>query len=147
MDIHLLDAAPTAAERAAVEHVLGPPSGGWDGGARDSERQGHSLEGGGHEARSRRHLLLPVRENRQKLTLLLGREIQFFSQPPKLLARVGTMASRRHRRSLLRQRGCQRQTGAKNNAESEQSKLLFHEGFLSLLLKTDAPPNGLSLLR
>jgi NADH-quinone oxidoreductase subunit F len=60
MDIHLLDAAPTAAERAAVEHVLGPPSGGWDGGARDSERQGHSLRGGGHEARSRRHLLLPV---------------------------------------------------------------------------------------
>jgi NADH-quinone oxidoreductase subunit F len=60
MDIHLLDAAPTAAERAAVEHVLGPPSGGWDGGARDSDRQGHALRGGGHEARSRRHLLLPV---------------------------------------------------------------------------------------
>jgi len=35
-------------------------SGGWDGGARDSDRQGHSLRGGGHEARSRRHLLLPV---------------------------------------------------------------------------------------
>ena len=60
MDIHLLDAAPTVAERAAVEHVLGPPAGGWDGGARDSDRQGHSLRGGGHEARSRRHLLLPV---------------------------------------------------------------------------------------
>jgi len=60
MDIHLLDAAPTVAERAAVEHVLGPPAGGWDGGIRDSERQGHSLRGGGHEARSRRHLLLPV---------------------------------------------------------------------------------------
>jgi len=60
MDIHLLDAAPTSAERAAVEHVLGAPSGGWDGGARDSERQGHSLLGGGHQARSRRHLLLPV---------------------------------------------------------------------------------------
>ena len=27
MDIHLLDAAPTAAERAAVEHVLGAPAG------------------------------------------------------------------------------------------------------------------------
>ncbi len=60
MDIHLLDAAPTTAERAAVEHVLGPPAGGWDGGARDSDRQGHSLRGGGHDARSRRHLLLPV---------------------------------------------------------------------------------------
>ncbi len=60
MDIHLLDAAPTAAERAAVEHVLGAPSGGWDGGARDASRQGHSLAGGGHDARSRRHLLLPV---------------------------------------------------------------------------------------
>jgi NADH-quinone oxidoreductase subunit F len=60
MDLHLLDAVPTVAERAAVEHVLGPPSGGWDGGVRDSDRQGHSLRGGGHEARSRRHLLLPV---------------------------------------------------------------------------------------
>jgi NADH-quinone oxidoreductase subunit F len=60
MDIHLLDAAPTVAERAAVEGVLGPPAGGWDGGARDSDGQGHSLSGGGHEARSRRHLLLPV---------------------------------------------------------------------------------------
>ncbi len=60
MDIHLLDAAPTIAERAAVEGVLGPPAGGWDGGARDSDRQGHSLRGGGHEARSRRHLLLPI---------------------------------------------------------------------------------------
>jgi NADH-quinone oxidoreductase subunit F len=60
MDLHLLDAAPTTAERRAVEHVLGPPAGGWDGGARDSDRQGHSLRGGGHEARSRRHLLLPV---------------------------------------------------------------------------------------
>jgi NADH-quinone oxidoreductase subunit F len=60
MDLHLLDAAPTIAERRAVEHVLGPPAGGWDGGARDSDRQGHSLRGGGHEARSRRHLLLPV---------------------------------------------------------------------------------------
>jgi NADH-quinone oxidoreductase subunit F len=60
MDIHLLDAAPTSAERAAVEHVLGAPSGGWDGGTRDSGRQGHSLLGGGHDARSRRHLLLPV---------------------------------------------------------------------------------------
>ncbi|MDX6542046.1 MAG: NADH-quinone oxidoreductase subunit [Gaiellales bacterium] len=60
MDLHLLDAAPTVAERAAVEHVLGPPSGGWDGGDRDSDRHGHSLRGAGHEARSRRHLLLPV---------------------------------------------------------------------------------------
>jgi NADH-quinone oxidoreductase subunit F len=60
MDIHLLDAAPTLAERAAVEHVLGPPTGGWDGGERNSDRQGHSLHGGGHEARARRHLLLPV---------------------------------------------------------------------------------------
>jgi NADH-quinone oxidoreductase subunit F len=60
MDIHLLDATPTVAERAAVERVLGPPAGGWDGGVRDSDSQGHSLRGGGHEARSRRHLLLPI---------------------------------------------------------------------------------------
>src|SRR4051794_3009719 len=49
------------------------------------------------------HLLLPIRENRQKLILLLGREIQPLSQPPKLLARVGAMTSRSHRRSFLRQ--------------------------------------------
>jgi NADH-quinone oxidoreductase subunit F len=60
MDIHLLDAVPTAAERAAVEHVLGPPAGRWDGGPRDGDREGHALRGGGHAARARRHLLLPV---------------------------------------------------------------------------------------
>jgi NADH-quinone oxidoreductase subunit F len=60
MDIHLLDAVPTSAERAAVEHVLGLPAGGWDGGMRDSGGEGHGQRGGGHEARSRRHLLLPT---------------------------------------------------------------------------------------
>ena len=61
MDLHLLDAAPTAAERAAVDHVLGPPRRGWDGGARDAGRaRATRCAHGGHEARARRHLLLPA---------------------------------------------------------------------------------------
>ena len=60
MDIHLLDAAPTIAERAAVDDVLGPPAGGWDGGARDSDAPGPLAARRRHEARSRRHLLLPI---------------------------------------------------------------------------------------
>ena len=43
---------------AAVDAVLGPPDTGWDGGAR-TEADGHAACGG-HAARGRRHLLLPV---------------------------------------------------------------------------------------
>ena len=59
MDIHLLDAEPTEAERAAVDALLGPPATGWVGGTRDEERDAHASSGG-HEARSQRHLLLPA---------------------------------------------------------------------------------------
>jgi NADH-quinone oxidoreductase subunit F len=45
-------------ERAAVASVLGPPSSGWDGGERTAA-DGHAALGG-HAARARRHLLLPV---------------------------------------------------------------------------------------
>ncbi len=58
MDLrHLLD-RPTAAERAAVDNVLGPPPSGWDGGE-FTHLDGHVAHGG-HEARARRHLLLPA---------------------------------------------------------------------------------------
>jgi NADH-quinone oxidoreductase subunit F len=59
MDLKLTDAEPTAAERAAVDAVLGPPTSGWDGGDRDvavDSRSAHT----GHDARGRRHLLLPA---------------------------------------------------------------------------------------
>ncbi len=58
MDLRLLEAQPTEAERAAVDAVLGQPSSGWDGGTFD-ETSGR-IAIGGHLARSRRHLLLPA---------------------------------------------------------------------------------------
>ncbi len=59
MDLHLLDAAPTDDERAAVDAVLGPPESGWHGGDRRADREGH-VAFGGRAARERRHLLLPA---------------------------------------------------------------------------------------
>src|SRR5687768_7119401 len=59
MDLKLLDAAPSAEEREAVDALLGPPKSGWDGGVRDSVRDTHSATGG-HEARAHRHLLIPA---------------------------------------------------------------------------------------
>ena len=59
MDLRLPDAAPTEAEREAVDAVLGPPSSGWQGGERAIAFEGRVAHGG-HEARERRHLLLPA---------------------------------------------------------------------------------------
>jgi NADH-quinone oxidoreductase subunit F len=59
MDLHLLDAEPTAEERDAVDVLLGAPSSGWDGGVRDPVRDTH-VAFGGHAARAQRHLLLPA---------------------------------------------------------------------------------------
>jgi NADH-quinone oxidoreductase subunit F len=59
MDIHLLEAAPTASERAAVDHLLGPPQSAWHGAAERTERD-HREARTGHDARGRRHLLLPA---------------------------------------------------------------------------------------
>jgi NADH-quinone oxidoreductase subunit F len=60
VDIHLIPGAvPTAEERAAVDAVLGPPEDGWDGGTRVVGVGGNTARGG-HEARARRHLLLPA---------------------------------------------------------------------------------------
>jgi NADH-quinone oxidoreductase subunit F len=55
-----LGAAVTATdeERAAVASALGPPETGWEGGQRTAA-DGHAAFGG-HAARARRHLLLPV---------------------------------------------------------------------------------------
>ncbi len=59
MDIHPIDAEPTSAERAAVDHLLGPPETGWTGGVR-RPLDDRIATGGGHAARSRRHELLPA---------------------------------------------------------------------------------------
>jgi NADH-quinone oxidoreductase subunit F len=59
VDLRLPDAAPTEAERQAVDAVLGPPSSGWEGGERVIAFEGRVARGG-HEARERRHMLLPA---------------------------------------------------------------------------------------
>src|SRR3954452_22807962 len=59
MDLHVIGPLASPAERAAVDAVLGPPTSGWGGGARDSRLDGH-VAPGGHAARAQRDLLLPV---------------------------------------------------------------------------------------
>jgi NADH-quinone oxidoreductase subunit F len=59
MDLHVIGPLATPAERAAVDAVLGPAESGWHGGRRDARTDGHVARGG-HEARSRRDLLLPA---------------------------------------------------------------------------------------
>jgi NADH-quinone oxidoreductase subunit F len=59
MDLRLGVAAPaTDEERSAIASVLGPPQSGWEGGQREAA-DGRAAYGG-HAARARRHLLLPV---------------------------------------------------------------------------------------
>jgi NADH-quinone oxidoreductase subunit F len=59
VDLRLGVAAPaTDEERAAVTSVLGPSESGWDGGERGAADG--RVAYGGHAARSRRHLLIPV---------------------------------------------------------------------------------------
>src|SRR5438105_13410775 len=60
VDLHLIDAAPTPEERAAIDLVLGPATSGWEGGERRPELDGHVAYGGSEQARSQRHLLLPA---------------------------------------------------------------------------------------
>lgn len=59
MDLHILQAAPTPAERAAVDAALGPPASRWEGGER-SEGVDARVAATGHRVRARRHLLLPT---------------------------------------------------------------------------------------
>ena len=59
MDLHVIGPLASPAERAAVDAVLGPPATRWVGGDRTPGREGH-VSHGGHAARSRRDLLLPV---------------------------------------------------------------------------------------
>ena len=59
MDLHFTGVETTAEEKAAVDRVLGLPSSGWTGAERQISRDGRAVFAG-HEARSDRHLLLPV---------------------------------------------------------------------------------------
>jgi len=59
VDLRLGAAVPaTDEERTAIAAVLGPPETGWEGGQRQAA-DGH-VAFGGHAARARRHLLIPV---------------------------------------------------------------------------------------
>ena len=73
MDLHVIGPLASPAERAAVDSVLGPATSRWVGGARDVALDGHASQGG-HAARARRDLLLPV------LHAVQGR-IGWISQP------------------------------------------------------------------
>jgi NADH-quinone oxidoreductase subunit F len=59
VDLKYMDIAATAAERAAVDELLGEPETGWDGADR-SGPDGHVAFGGYHASAARRHLLLPA---------------------------------------------------------------------------------------
>ncbi len=59
MDIVLSEVAPSEAERAAVDAVLGPPGSTWEGGTAMADEDAH-VGVGGHAAREQRHLLLPA---------------------------------------------------------------------------------------
>ncbi|WP_017585548.1 NAD(P)H-dependent oxidoreductase subunit E [Nocardiopsis ganjiahuensis] len=58
MDLRLLDEVATAAERDAVDSLLGAPESGWDGGTRQDSDLRYAR--GGHAARDQRDLLLPA---------------------------------------------------------------------------------------
>jgi NADH-quinone oxidoreductase subunit F len=59
VDLHLMEAAPTAEERAAVDGLLGSPETAWEGGEERSARDLRVVRGG-QDVRDRRHLLLPA---------------------------------------------------------------------------------------
>jgi NADH-quinone oxidoreductase subunit F len=59
LDLHLTRAQASVEERTAVDHLLGAPESGWDGGERRVEKDSRAAFTG-HESRSRRHLLLPT---------------------------------------------------------------------------------------
>jgi NADH-quinone oxidoreductase subunit F len=59
MDLRLLGGDPTPIERDAVDGLLGPATSRWEGGERTFGDEAHTARGG-HESRSRRHMLLPA---------------------------------------------------------------------------------------
>ncbi len=59
MDLHVIGPLASPAERAAVDALLGPAESTWRGGERNPATDGHVARGG-HEARSRRDLLIPA---------------------------------------------------------------------------------------
>ncbi|MEO7964465.1 MAG: NAD(P)H-dependent oxidoreductase subunit E, partial [Gemmatimonadaceae bacterium] len=65
MDIRHIDIPPNADERDAIDALLGPPAGAWDGGERGSHRDAHTAVGG-QAVRDQRHLLVPALQALQR---------------------------------------------------------------------------------
>jgi NADH-quinone oxidoreductase subunit F len=63
LDLHLTNAHATAEERAAVDSDLGAPESGWQGGERQTADTRTAVN---HDARGKRHRLLPVLQSIQK---------------------------------------------------------------------------------
>jgi NADH-quinone oxidoreductase subunit F len=59
MDLHVIGPLASPAERGAVDAILGPAESAWRGGDRSPRTEGH-IARGGHDARSRRDLLIPA---------------------------------------------------------------------------------------
>ena len=59
MDLHIVGADASEAERQAVDRLLGPPASGWEGGARDTGRDGRTALGG-RQVTGERDRLLPA---------------------------------------------------------------------------------------
>ena len=59
MDLHIIGAEATTAEREAVDRLLGAPATGWDGATRDMARDGRSASGG-RQLTGNRDQLLPA---------------------------------------------------------------------------------------
>ena len=57
MDLHIVGAEATAAEREAVDRLLGPPATGWEGASRNIERDGRTAAGGRQVSGDRDRLL------------------------------------------------------------------------------------------
>ena len=57
MDLHIIGAEPTSAEREAVDGLLGPPATGWQGAHRDIGRDGRTSLGGRQVSGDRDQLL------------------------------------------------------------------------------------------
>jgi NADH-quinone oxidoreductase subunit F len=57
MDLHIIGAEPTPAEREAVDGLLGPPTTGWQGAHRDIDRDGRTALGGRQVSGDRDQLL------------------------------------------------------------------------------------------
>ncbi|MFB4420461.1 NAD(P)H-dependent oxidoreductase subunit E [Streptomyces sp. QL37] len=60
MDLKYTDAAPSHAEREAVDALLGPPPSGWEGAAERSDEDLRWARGGASAAKDRRDQLLPA---------------------------------------------------------------------------------------